>query len=187
MSYQKKILLLIIIIAITLGYSFHYRNKFISYESRNQELILKELPDFFVEDLNTAKSISSKKLLEESEKGLIIHFWGTWCAPCEVEFPSLIQFATKMEKRGVQVAAIAVNDDSVNVQKFIKKKIVALPSNLKIYLDTSGKLLSQFGTMKVPESFLFNKLGQSLRRYIGPKDWNLEHFSQDVVKSLNIK
>ena len=70
-----------------------------------------QLPDFSLPDLDgTPRSIRSWA----GERGLIINFWATWCAPCLREIPLLTAFQAQ-QGATAQVIGIAVDrlDDVV--------------------------------------------------------------------------
>lgn len=185
--YKKKIILLCSIISLTVGYSLYVKSTLEIFESRNQKLILKKLPNFIVQNFLSKKMESSQHLLKKSRNGIVVHLWGTWCAPCQTEFPSFIELARRMEGTGINFIAIAVNDEYQNVQKFISQKHLLLPRNLLLFIDTSEQLISQFGTNLVPETFIFNKLGGHLLKFVGPQDWSDNEYYQNIVKKLSIK
>lgn len=53
------------------------------------------------------------------------------------------------------------------IDRFLKQ----LPITLDILLDARGDVSSLYGTYQLPESFLIDKNGVIVRKYIGPRDW----------------
>lgn len=41
---------------------------------------------------------------------VVLNFWATWCAPCRVEIPDLIEMQDDLTAEGVRFVGIAVND-----------------------------------------------------------------------------
>ncbi len=146
--------------------------------------ILTRLPDFDFKDLKTAQTLRSDSFLNSSSNGLFVHFWGTWCAPCAVEFPQLLKFAGSLEGSSVKFLLIAINDQKSDLEKFLKK-YGTLPSNISIGMDDGGSM-DLFGTSKVPETYLFDSGKNLVNKFIGPQNWEDVHFLERTKKDLKI-
>lgn len=134
------------------------------------------LPNFKFTSFVTGKNVTPDLL--EKNKTLLIHFWATWCAPCEKELPDLVEFAHK-NKATIQVLLVAVNDKPEKVKSFIQKfpKLQAA-----FYLDNAEVTSRKFGTLKLPETYLYNSKGQLIRKLIGAQDWK-NSFFQRLISS----
>jgi len=104
-------------------------------------------------------------------KVVLVSFWATYCASCMHEMPKLVETHKKFAARGFDTLAIAVHqDDPARVAHFAK----ALPFN--VAFDRSGEMARQFGNVRVtPSSFLVDRRGRVLRRYVGQPDWSELH------------
>lgn len=102
-------------------------------------------------------------------KVVLVNFWATYCSACIQEMPKLVDAHHKFSARGYETIAVAVRrDDPERVAQFTAKH--ALP--FKVALDSSGELAREFGNVRItPMSFLIDKNGKVLRRYIGEPDW----------------
>ena len=49
-----------------------------------------------------------------------VHFWATWCAPCEKELPDLLKFALN-ENKTITFLFISVNDEAIRYRKVYQK------------------------------------------------------------------
>lgn len=165
-----KIGIIALVIASTLAYSVIRKRQIDSITSSENDLILKELPVFSLPALNSDAPITHENLFENKKKAMLIHFWGTWCAPCEAELPEFIEFVRALEKKGVGAILLAVQDDDKKIKKFMKR-FGKLPENIRLAHDKNGSSMITFGTVKVPETYLFSKSGKNLNKYIGPQDW----------------
>jgi thiol-disulfide isomerase/thioredoxin len=153
-------------------------------DSSNSTSVLKVLPDFIVYNLDGSEFYS--KNFSQNSNSYYVHIWGTWCGPCEAEFGDLLGYASKVKDKKALFYLIAVNDELVNVQKFLKK-YGQLPENVKILIDRNNLALDKFGTFKVPETFLFDSKNNSKNKYIGPQDWSREIYLtqlQSVTSSI---
>jgi peroxiredoxin len=113
-------------------------------------------------------------------KVVLVNFWATYCAECIREMPKLVETHKKFASRGYETVAVAVRrDDPERVAQFATKR--ALP--FKVALDSSGEIGKEFGNVRItPMSFLIDKQGRVLRRYVGKPDW--AEFHRLVEKAL---
>ena len=119
----------------------------------------------------TFNAISGETLSTADLRGkvVLVNFWATYCSECIKEMPKLVNAHQKFSARGYETIAVAVwRDDPARVAQFALKH--ALP--FKVALDSSGQLGRDFGNVRItPMSFLIDKKGNILRRYVGEPDW----------------
>jgi peroxiredoxin len=113
-------------------------------------------------------------------KVVLVNFWATYCGSCIAEMPKLVETHRKFAARGYDTIAVAVRQDSPQrVAEFAASH--ALP--FRIALDSSGAAARQFGNVRItPTTFLIDREGRVLRRYIGEPNWT--EFHQLVEKAL---
>ena len=61
-------------------------------------------PDFALTDLNGERH----QLSEYKGQGVFVNFWGTWCKPCEKEFPLMEEQYQVYKDQGVQILAVNI-------------------------------------------------------------------------------
>ena len=106
-------------------------------------------------------------------KVVLVNFWATYCKSCLEEMPKLVEAQHRFGARGYETISVAVRRDSPSrVANYAANH--ALP--FKVTLDTEGELARAFGNVRItPTSFLIDKKGKVLRRYVGEPDWNEFH------------
>jgi cytochrome c biogenesis protein CcmG/thiol:disulfide interchange protein DsbE len=182
----QKLFIILGSILIVLVYAI-YQNKEISrWQVAETDLILKTLPSFSFEEYAKKKTVNEKNIFDENTTGLFVHLWGTWCPPCEAEFPSFVELARKLEKFNVKFLLIAVNDSELKVKKYMSR-YKDLPQNIVLVLDPEQISLGILGTLKVPETYLFDSKGKHLNKYIGPQEWRRPFYFDDVKRLLNLR
>ena len=87
--------------------------------------------------------------------------------------PRVIETHRKFAPHGLETVAVAVrHDDPVRVADYAARR--ALP--FKVALDRSGEVAKRFGSVRItPTTFLIDKQGRMLRRYIGEPKWDELH------------
>lgn len=185
MSTSNKFSLIFILIAITVGYSLFHKKKLDTYFDASLTPILKELPKNV--SLTYFKDGKKLDLAEElkTSNGLLVHFWGTWCAPCEYELPEFLKFSEELGKKNIKVILLAVNDKDVKIKKFLKR-FGKLSDNIIVSHDPNGHSMKEYGVVKVPETFLFNKDGKNVNKFVGPQDWGLPAYIKRIVNYLGL-
>lgn len=107
------------------------------------------------------------QLQDYQGKYLLLNFWATWCPPCRAEMPSLGELQKLFADQPFEVIALSIDDDWKSVEQFFEK----LPAQLTVGWDRGGEVASQYGTYRLPESYLISPDGKVIKRYIGPRDW----------------
>jgi peroxiredoxin len=113
-------------------------------------------------------------------KVVLVNFWATYCGSCIAEMPKFVESHNKFAARGYETIAVAVRQDKPeHVAQFAASR--ALP--FRIALDSSGDAARQFGNVRLtPTTFIIDREGRVLRRYIGEPNWT--EFHQLVEKAL---
>ena len=174
-----KISFFIFILCGTLSYSMLLKKSYSDLEELSIKPILKSIPDLEVLDGLSKQKFNLKTEAIKTKNGSFVHFWGTWCGPCEEELPSFIELSKKFQESGETFYLVAVNDSIIELKKFLKR-FKSLPKNVKILLDNSGALMSSYGVAKVPETFVFDAKGQSLKKFSGPQDWKFSYYFSTI-------
>jgi peroxiredoxin len=113
-------------------------------------------------------------------KVVLVNFWATYCTSCISEMPKFIEAHQRFAPRGYETVAVAVRqDDPARVAQFVTKR--GLP--FRVAMDTSGDAARHFGNVRLtPTSFLIDRQGRVLRRYVGEPNWS--ELDQLVEKAL---
>jgi len=111
-------------------------------------------------------------------KVLLLNFWATWCAPCVQEVPSLNQLQKQLGNSGLVVLGVSVDRSENAYTTFLKRFNIVFPTSR----DPQEDISASYGTYRFPESYLIDKNGKVLQKYIGPpeKGWT----DPEIVNSL---
>lgn len=98
---------------------------------------------------------------------LVVNFWATWCPPCISELPSLNAMAAEVKDSGVVVLAISIDKDKAVYDRFLKK----VKLNFDTARDPDAGISAEYGTLKVPETYVISREGKVLEKFINEQDW----------------
>ncbi len=115
-------------------------------------------PDFSLKSLPDGKTVTLSSL---RGKAVVVNFWATWCEPCKIEMPSLVDLQKKYGPQGLQIVGVAMDDaDDKEISTFAHKmgvNYMVLRGTEKVgdlyggidrlpmtyYLDRSGKVVDE--------------------------------------------
>ncbi len=104
-------------------------------------------------------------LSEFRGKYVVVNFFASWCTPCHIEEPELVQFAFQHSKIGdAVILGVAFNDPSSDAESFLKSS----GSNWPSINDATGSIATAFGVSEPPETFVVSPQGIVLAKIIGP-------------------
>ncbi|RQO54359.1 redoxin [Paucibacter sp. KBW04] len=106
-------------------------------------------------------------------KVMLVNFWATSCTTCVKEMPEIIATHEKFKARGFDTLAVAMSyDPPAFVANFAESR--RLPFGVAI--DNTGEIAKQFGKVQLtPTTFLINKRGEIVKRYVGEPDFVALH------------
>ena len=109
---------------------------------------------------------------------VVLNFWATWCPPCRVEAPVLQRAAVRLESAGVTILGIDVWDDQAAAIEFLDDVGVTYPN-----AEDSTRLIPvEFGVTGLPETFVIDRQGVLVRRWVGPlSDADLDNLLAPVL------
>ncbi len=88
---------------------------------------------------------------------LLVNFWATWCGPCKMEIPHLIELQKKYGPRGLQVVGLSIDREGMAVVRpFAEKQ----GFNYPILMAPEGAQKAFGGVEAIPASFLIDKNGK---------------------------
>lgn len=102
-------------------------------------------------------------------KVTLVNFWATSCVSCVAEMPQLVETYDKYKSRGFDTIAVAMSYDPPSyVVNFAQTR--QLPFSVAI--DNTGDVAKAWGDVQLtPTTFIVNKQGQIVKRYVGAPDF----------------
>jgi len=117
----------------------------------------------------------------ESLRGrvVLLNFWATWCKPCEDEMPAMQRLANALAGTDFELVAVSVDQSADDVRAYRDRLGLRFP----ILLDPEKRVASAYQSYRYPESYLIDRDGRILARYIGPRDWDSDAY-RDRIRGL---
>ncbi|WBY00298.1 TlpA disulfide reductase family protein [Ramlibacter tataouinensis] len=112
----------------------------------------------------------SKKTTEDLKgKVTLVNFWATSCTTCVAEMPHIVETHDKYKARGYDTLAVAMSYDPPSyVVNFAQTR--KLPFSVAI--DNTGAAARAWGDVQLtPTTFIVNKRGEIVKRYVGQPDF----------------
>jgi peroxiredoxin len=106
-------------------------------------------------------------------KVTLVNFWATSCTTCVAEMPEIVATYQQYKNKGYDTLAVAMSYDPPSyVVNFAQSR--QLP--FKVAIDNTGAGAKAWGEVKLtPTSFLLNRRGQIVKRYVGAPDFRELH------------
>ena len=99
-------------------------------------------------------------------KVVLLDFWATWCASCQVEMPAFVQWQRQYGPRGLQVIGISMDDDPALARKLAAKHRLNYP--VAMGDEKLGQLYG--GVLGLPLTYLIDRKGIVRAKFQGETD-----------------
>lgn len=110
---------------------------------------------------------------------VLLHFWATWCLPCQEELPGLLALGRELGKsHRVRVVAVSTDADWPKVREFFRGDIPA-----EVVRDASASAKS-YGVFTLPDTYLIGADGLLRLRFRGARDWRLQPAREAVLEEI---
>lgn len=131
-------------------------------------------PDFELVDLNGEKH----RLKDYEGQGVLLNFWGTWCEPCEREFPAMTRQYELMKHDGVQIIAVNFAQSQFEVSKYVKNMGMTFP----VAIDKTKSVFTAYNIDPLPTSIFIDPQGKVERIVTGEmKEAQIASYMESIM------
>ena len=138
---------------------------------QHPEQVNKVAPQFSISDGSQSADLSKLK-----GNVVLLNFWGSRCAPCIEELPSLMELHRRMPQ--VAIVAISMDEDPEVYQRFITKNHI----DLLTIRDPSQKIQTMYGTVQIPETYVIDRRGMLRRKFVSAQNWTSPEIMDYLAK-----
>jgi cytochrome c biogenesis protein CcmG/thiol:disulfide interchange protein DsbE len=148
----------------------------------------KPAPAFALQDLN-GKKVS---LADYKGKAVMLNFWATWCGPCRIETPWIVELRQKYAAQGFEVLGIDTEGDDLKkddkagwakaaaaANKFATEEKIPYP----VLLDGDSISRDYGGLDDLPTSFFVDRKGVVVAAQVGLT--SEQEIESKIQKALN--
>ena len=125
----------------------------------SDSLVHQAAPVFVRDDLHHHRV----DLGEMKGKVILLNFWATWCAPCQVEMPRFAEWQRVYGARGLQVIAVSMDDDAAPVRAYERRH----PAPFPVLMGDAQLGRMYGGVLGLPATFLIDRRGMVAAHFKG--------------------
>lgn len=107
------------------------------------------------------------RLADYSGKVLVVNLWATWCGPCRLEIPHLVEIAKEYKDRGVEVIGLTNEDpetDAETVKEFSEFFKINYPIG---WADAEMEGGLTQGRRAIPQALVIGRDGKVIKHFVG--------------------
>lgn len=125
-------------------------------------LLNKKAPELARKDLN-GHDLSLRSL---HGKVVLLNFWATWCAPCQLEMPVFVKWQQQYGPQGLQIVGISMDDEAAPARRLANK----LKLNYPVAMGDAALGTRYGGVLGLPLTYLIDRDGVVRVRFDGETD-----------------
>jgi peroxiredoxin len=125
-------------------------------------LIGQQAPGFSAASLD-GRSVSLADF--HGQKNVVVSFWASWCGPCRIEMPALIEFYKNNHtvSSDFELLAVSIDEDAKDASDFATAQKLVFP----VLLDPHQRVANAFEVEGIPSMFIIDKNGKVIYAHSG--------------------
>ena len=118
-------------------------------------------------------------LAKEKGRWVMVHFWASWCRPCQREIPTIQKMIRQIDRSKLKLVMINTAETEDEVFIFLTSHATELDS----YLDRNGSITERWQPRGLPSSFFVDPEGKIRFLALGGRPWDQKEYL-DFLKGL---
>lgn len=88
-------------------------------------------------------------------KVVVLNFWATWCAPCRIEIPDIMEVRDSFSEQDVFILGVSLDFNPEAPKQFIKQVGLNYPN-----VWASEEVMPAFNVTAIPKTMIWDRNGQ---------------------------
>ncbi len=127
-----------------------------------------EAPKFLLRDAMSGEAVylsdyTGKVLRQpwkkQERKAVVVSFWATWCEPCKIEIPLLVNMAEEFKDKPVKMFLVNTREDRKMTEDSIRAVMKRREYTLPCLLDATGTVGDRYAVRGLPMIVVIDKFG----------------------------
>lgn len=120
------------------------------------------------------------RLADFRGKVVYLDFWASWCGPCKISFPDMMQLQSEFGGRDFQIVAISVDEQIADAERFMER----YPANFVVLIDQRGEVAAAYQPPAMPTSYLIDADGVIRYQHTGYRPGDKELVREAILEHL---
>lgn len=134
-------------------------------------------------DLVDHASGQPRRLSDFRGEVIFLNFWASYCVPCRKEMPSMERLVRQYADRGLVMVAVSLDVQAQDITQFMGEFLPGEHSRMTVLWDSSNQSSRAFGTELIPETYIIDRQGQVVARFVSDYDWTRPEAKQ-LIEAL---
>lgn len=114
------------------------------------------------------KSLTGETTALKDVKGekAVVHFFATWCHPCQEEMPYIVSFAKRVQEEGAAFIPVHLTQVDSELEQ-LHSFLTYYQANFDPLLDKEGEMMNTYSIVGIPTTLFLDENGQVEKRING--------------------
>lgn len=114
--------------------------------------------------------------ISQLERPVLINLWASWCGPCRLEFPLLVDYALH-ETTNYDIWFVNVADTPSAARQFLQSQ----PQDIEVYVDPNDSFVNSISVVGYPTTVLMDTDGAILAAHTGEVSRTIMGFFDEIA------
>jgi len=123
-----------------------------------------------------ASAASMRTLVDQARgKVVLVNFWASWCSPCKMEMPHLMELRRRFSDQDLVMIGVSVDFDAQAAEEYSAKAGLNFPQ-----YHAGDDVMDAFKVSAIPKTMVWDRQGRLVIQHVGPV--TLDGLSEGIGK-----